>query len=85
HPSIFGDERPLARSVAAMHANMAWEAVSSAELHPLDENPTRLFLAAAAPARGVLNVGWYAPLFDRARSLGARTMLTGGIGNMTLS
>ncbi|MFX9142771.1 hypothetical protein ABTN58_20055, partial [Acinetobacter baumannii] len=24
-------------------------------------------------------------MFDRARSLGARTMLTGGIGNMTLS
>ena len=85
HPSFFSNERPLAGAVAAMHPNMAWETVSSAGLHPLDENPTRLFLAFAAPTRGVLNAGWYAPLFERARGLGAKTMLTGGIGNMTLS
>ncbi|WP_372088286.1 asparagine synthase-related protein (plasmid) [Tistrella mobilis] len=85
HPSIFGDERPLAGTVAAMHPNMVWETVSSAGLHPLDENPTRLFVTCAAPARGALSAGWYAPLFERARDLGARTILTGGMGNVTLS
>lgn len=85
HPTIFGDERPQAAAVAAMYPNMAWEALSSTGLHPLDENPLRLFLPLAMPARGALNVGWYAPLFERARNLGARTVLTGGLGNMTLS
>jgi len=84
-PKIVGDERPPARAVAAMHPNMVWESVSSAGLHALDDDPTRLFLALATPARGALGVGWYAPLFERARALGARTVLTGGLGNMTLS
>ncbi|WP_165644435.1 asparagine synthase C-terminal domain-containing protein, partial [Oharaeibacter diazotrophicus] len=85
HPGAIGDERPLAAAVAAMHPNMIWEAVSSAGLHAYDDNPVRLFLSMAAPTRGSLNVGWYAPLFERARALGASTILTGGLGNMTLS
>lgn len=84
HPSAFGDERRHAGAVAALHPNMQWEAISSAGLHPLDENPKQLFLALSTPARGVLNIGWYAPLMERARDLGARTVLTGGLGNMTL-
>lgn len=85
HPSSFGDERELAAASARMHPNMAWEAVSSSRLHPLDENPLRLFLALSMPARNVMNIGWFAPLFDRARVLGATAVLTGNFGNMTLS
>lgn len=85
HPSLIGDERAAAAAVARMHPNMAWEAVSSSSLHPIDENPLRLFLPLSTPARNVLNIGWFAPSMDRARALGARAVLGGFLGNMTLS
>lgn len=84
-PSVFTDERALAEAVARMHPNMAWEALSSASLHPLDENPLRLFVPLGMPARNVMNIGWFAPLFDRARAMGTRVVLGGTFGNMTLS
>lgn len=34
--------------------------------------------------RNALNLGWFAPLMERAHSLGARAVLAGGMGNMTL-
>lgn len=84
-PSVFTDERPAAAAVAAMHPNMAWEEISSSALHPIDENPVRIFLAMAGPARNVLNLGWFGMSMDRARALGARVVLNGSFGNMTLS
>ncbi|WP_168220434.1 asparagine synthetase B family protein [Azospirillum thermophilum] len=85
HPALITDERAAAAAVARMHPNMAWEAVASATLHPLDENPLRLFLPLGMPTRNVLNIGWFAPSMDRARALGARAVLGGYLGNMTLS
>ncbi|WP_372501539.1 asparagine synthase-related protein [Tistrella mobilis] len=84
-PSVISDERPGAAAVAAIYPNMAWEAVSSPALHPIDENPVRIFLAMAGPARNVLNLGWFGMSMDRARALGARAVLNGSFGNMTLS
>ncbi|NYZ16450.1 hypothetical protein HL658_28235 [Azospirillum sp. RWY-5-1] len=84
-PSVISDERAAAAAVARMHPNMVWEAVSSPTLHPLDENPLRLFLPLGMPCRNVMNIGWFAPSLDRARALGARAMLGGFLGNMTLS
>lgn len=84
-PSEIGDERAAAAAVARMHPNMAWEAVSSPALHPLDDNPLRLFLPLGMPARNAMNIGWFAPSLDRARALGARAVLGGFLGNMTLS
>lgn len=84
-PSRISDERAGAAAVARMHPNMAWEAVSSTALHPLGRNPQRLFLALAMPARNALNIDWFAPSMDRARVLGARAVLGGFLGNMTLS
>jgi len=84
-PAVIGDERPAAGAVARMHPNMMWEAVGSPALHPVDENPVRLFLPLGVPARNAMNIGWYAPLMERAVALGARAVLGGFYGNMTLS
>ena len=84
-PGRFADERPLAAAVARRHPNMVWEALSSDRLSPLDEDPLRFFLPLAMPCRNALNIGWFAPLFDRARALGGRSVLTGSFGNLTLS
>ncbi len=84
-PGQFEDEREHAGAVARLYPNMAWEALSNPGLHPIDENPLRLFLPLGMPARNVMNIGWFAPLFDRARALGAKTILCGNVGNMTLS
>jgi asparagine synthase (glutamine-hydrolysing) len=37
------------------------------------------------PVRNVLNMGWYAEIERRAADLGARVLLTGDLGNLTLS
>lgn len=84
-PLLMTDERPGAAAVARIHPNMAWEAISSPTLHRFDEDPRRLFLALGMPMRNVLNIGWFAPLHDRARELGGRAILTGAFGNLTLS
>lgn len=84
-PHRMTDERPAAAAVARMHPNMAWEAISSPTLHAIDEDPRHLFLAMGMPARNVLNIGWFAPLNDRAREIGARAILSGVFGNLTLS
>ncbi|MET4698130.1 asparagine synthase (glutamine-hydrolyzing) [Constrictibacter sp. MBR-5] len=85
HTSAISDERPGAAAVASLYPNMAWQAVCSSTIHALDENPQRLFLSLGMPARNVMNLGWFAPSMDRARALGARAVLGGFFGNMTLS
>lgn len=84
-PGRFADERPLAAAVARRHPNMVWESLSSDRLSPLDEDPLGFFLPLAMPCRNALNIGWFVPLFERARALGGRSVLTGSFGNLTLS
>lgn len=84
-PNFVGDESGLAAATARMHPNIAWEALSASGLHKLDENPLRAFSTLSMPARNMANIGWLAPTFDRARTLGASAILTGSFGNMTLS
>lgn len=83
--TLITDERTHAASVAALQPNMAWEWVSNHDLHPIDRNPERLFLSVAMPIRNIMNVGWFAPLRDKARALGATTILGGAFGNVGLS
>lgn len=85
HRNAIADERNLAGAVARLHPNMAWEAISAPGLHPLDEDPVRLFLPLGMPLRAVMNIGWFAPLHERARALGAKAVLCGTMGNLTLS
>ncbi|WP_188578685.1 asparagine synthase-related protein [Tistrella bauzanensis] len=85
HPTIISDERPGAAAVAALHPNMVWEAVSPRGLRAFDHDPRHVFLTMSGPARNVMNIGWFAFLMDRARTLGARAVLGGTLGNMTLS
>lgn len=84
-PHQISDERPAAQAVAALHPNMRWQGLTAAALHSLDHNPQQLFLMLGMPARNAMNIGWFGPLFDQVRALGARAVLTGNFGNMTLS
>lgn len=85
HPSIFSDESEHAEAVARLYPNMEWRSLSSASLHPLDDDPARLFLTAGMPMRNGLNIGWFAPARDHTRALGARAALMGALGNLTLT
>ncbi|MBF0285301.1 MAG: hypothetical protein HQL51_12690 [Magnetococcales bacterium] len=84
-PGKFSDERFLARQTAAFQANIRAEFISSASLHPLDEDPRQVFKTIGMPVRNPLSLGWFAPLFERAKSLGADRLLTGASGNHGLS
>lgn len=85
HQGLLTDEGVHAQAVAARYPNVAWEALASPSLHPIDEDPLRLFVSAAVPFRNMMNIGWLSSLYDRARALGASVVLTGAFGNMTLS
>lgn len=85
HPRILSDERGHAAAVARLHPNMAWEAVSSPDLSPIDINPLRLLLPFGMPMRNIMTAGWFDPLRRRAQALGAVSTLVGGYGNLTLS
>lgn len=85
HPHLITDEREPAASVAALYPNIAWECLSSPDLHPVDENPLRLFLPMGMPCRNAMNIGWFAQSYDRARALGTQVLLCGTFGNMTLT
>lgn len=84
-PSFFSNEREHAAAVAQFHPSLAWEAVSAEAPHPLETEPSRIFLAIGMPLRGVANAGWFAPMHERAHALGAQGMLTGQFGNLGLS
>lgn len=84
-PSLFPDEREHAMAVARLHPSVVWEVLSADIPHPLETEPSRLFLATGMPVRGITNVGWFAPMHERTRALGARAVLTGQFGNLGLS
>jgi asparagine synthase (glutamine-hydrolysing) len=83
-PGQISDEGPLAATVAARHANID---------HVLVEGPGIWDFAAldrygrncAQPMMTCHNAGWYNLLNNTARAQGVRVMLTGGMGNITIS
>lgn len=83
-PYDFQDEWDLARVTAALHPNIRAEA-TSAQFGSV-EDLLRLHMPLTGRPPGNLLAGaWFAATWDRARALGARSMLGGQAGNATLT
>jgi len=79
-----GDEGPLAAATAAMYPNVDHVLVRSGLESPL-EDLDRSFLLFERPILNLCNWVWTRAINDRARELGLNVMLTGTMGNMSLS
>jgi asparagine synthase (glutamine-hydrolysing) len=82
--NYFADEGPLAAAVAAMHGNIEHHLIESDGASPLDqlENGARWF---ERPLFNLCNHGWLAQIREAARDRGAQVLLSGEIGNWTIS
>lgn len=79
-----GDEAQMAGLTAAMHPAVFHELVASHESTPLDHLDRNLALT-GRPALNPCNTGWSFAINDAARALNVRVMLTGQLGNFSLS
>ena len=80
----FVDEGPLAAATAAMYPNMEHVLVRSENRSPLDDLD-RAFLLTDRPALNACNIGWGYAINDAARERKLSVLLTGQMGNMTIS
>ena len=86
-PSVTGrisDESAVAATVAAAHANMEHVIVRSGSTSPLDllGFGDELF---QEPVGHPCNIVWWSAVLDAARARGISVMLTGEVGNLTIS
>ncbi len=81
----YSDERPLVEAIARMHPGLDPAFLSGSGLHRWDERWTEMFLRTGIPWRNIMNIAWLGPARDHARTLGARVLLSGALGNASLS
>jgi asparagine synthase (glutamine-hydrolysing) len=79
-----GDEGPLAALTAAMHPNIEHVLVRSGHCSPLD-GLDRSFFLYDCPVPNICNNVWESAIADEARRRKLTVLLTGQLGNMTLS
>ena len=79
-----GDEGPLAAATAAMHPNIEHVLIRTGHVSPLDE-VDRSFLLNERPMLNLCNGAWIAGIARAAKARGLGVMLTGQMGNMTVS
>ena len=79
------DEWPLAARVAALYPNITAHHAPSGALTLHERDPIRAFQGFGQPVRNLLNFGGFRRGFELARELGAKVLLTGLAGNVTLS
>jgi asparagine synthase (glutamine-hydrolysing) len=82
--SRFGDESPYVKKVAARAGNIEVDWVDSEDLGPV-QGQRRLLDCFPEPIFGAANSFWLFHILDRARAQGIDTLLTGQMGNATLS
>jgi asparagine synthase (glutamine-hydrolysing) len=80
----FVDEGPHAAATAALYSNMEHVLVRSENRSPLDDLD-RAFLLADRPVLNACNLGWEYAINDAARERKLPVLLTGQMGNMTIS
>lgn len=80
---IFVDEWQNAAAVASMHPNLEAHATPAAP--PEYADPRLLFHARGMPVRNFLNVSWFESANQAVRDRGAKVLLVGSAGNVTLS
>jgi asparagine synthase (glutamine-hydrolysing) len=78
------DEGPLAAATAALHANVEHVQVRS-DQRALLEGLDRDFHLTERPVLNLCNQHWVAAINEVARKRGHRVLLTGAMGNMTIS
>lgn len=82
--SKFVGEGCYVQATAALYDNMDVHLVPGSAVQRFESEPERLFLTAGLPLRNIMNVGWFGPTHERARSAGVGVLLTGVGGNLTL-
>lgn len=80
----FGDEGPLAAQTAALYPNIEHVLIRSGHLSPLD-NLDRGFFLFDRPVLNLCNFVWATAINKAARERGIGVLLTGAMGNMTVS
>jgi asparagine synthase (glutamine-hydrolysing) len=83
-PGWENDDSPYARAVVAAHDNMQHVAVTPGGLCPLDILPA-IHECSRTPVRNQANHLWMGHISRMAAQSGARVMLTGAMGNATIS
>ncbi len=83
-PGRFNDEGPVAALTAQMHPNIEHVLVRSEDRSPLD-NLDRNFFLFERPVLNICNDVWMNAINNAARERRLAVMLTGQMGNMTLS
>ena len=78
------DEGPLAAATAALYPNMEHVLIRTSGRSPL-QNLDRNFYLYERPGVNLCNMVWGDAINDAARDRGLSVLLTGGMGNMTLS
>lgn len=78
------DGRPQLEALASQHPNLRIESLVP-PIDPVEENPAQLFVAAGHPVGLAPNLGWLLGAWRTARTLGARVLLTGDDGEMSLT
>lgn len=83
-PGRFGDEGPLATETAALHHNMEHVKIASDGRSPLADLDRSFFLH-ETPVVNLCNGVWLNAINAAAKERGIAVMLTGQMGNMTIS
>lgn len=84
-PDTYADEQPFVEAIARMHPGLEPAFLSGSDLHKWDERWGEMFVRTGLPWRNIMNIAWLGPTCDHARALGARVLLSGQLGNFTLS
>ncbi len=79
-----GDEGPLAAATAALYPNMEHLRIRGGDRSPLADLD-RNFFVFERPILNLCNLAWMNAINDTAKARGLRIMLTGQMGNMSIS
>ncbi|MFN3075563.1 MAG: asparagine synthase-related protein [Alphaproteobacteria bacterium] len=85
HPRRMVDEWPNAEAVAKRHPNMVAHRCPAGPITADELDPSRLFQVQGYPLPMFSQFGWYTPMLEQVRNLGASVLLIGFAGNSTLS
>ncbi len=80
----FGDELPLARATATFAGNIDLSATNSHTVSPI-EGIRRALDLCGTPVHAAANMFWILDLMEAAQQSGCRVLLTGAMGNATIS
>jgi len=84
-PGWYLDERPKVEALARMYPALRTRFITPRGAHSRQSDPARFFPDLPLALRNIANLGWFAQIQEAIASEGHRTILAGGMGNLTLS